>query len=210
MSRGGDKLAAALERFDVPVGGRRALDAGASTGGFTDCLLQHGATEVIAVDVGRTQLHERLRSDPRVTALEATNVRTLTQDAIGGPVGLVVADLAFISLRAVFPVLLGEVPAPGADEVLLVKPQFEAGRAEASRGKGVIRDPRVWRRVLEEIGSSIAEHRAVMIDAMASPLLGAEGNAEFLVHVRPHADGPGSSIGAMLDAAVREAEALVA
>jgi 23S rRNA (cytidine1920-2'-O)/16S rRNA (cytidine1409-2'-O)-methyltransferase len=207
VSRGGEKLGAALGRFEVPVGGRRALDAGSSTGGFTDCLLQHGAAAVVAVDVGRAQLHERLRADARVTLLERTNVRTLTPDAVGGPVGVVVADLSFISLKTVFPVLLGDVAAPGSDAVFLVKPQFEAGRAEASRGKGVIRDAGVWRRVLEEVASSIAGHQAVMIDAMASPLLGADGNAEFLVHVRPHTPG-GRVDGDLLDAAVREADRL--
>ena len=152
-----------------------------------------------------------MRGDDRVTVLEKTNVRNITSDAIGGRVGVVVADLSFISLRTVFPVLLGDVAAPGADAVLLVKPQFEAGRAEASRGKGVIRDATVWRRVLDEVASSIEGHQAVMIDAMASPLLGADGNAEFLLHVRPHvAAAAAIDAGAVLSTAVAEAEALVA
>jgi 23S rRNA (cytidine1920-2'-O)/16S rRNA (cytidine1409-2'-O)-methyltransferase len=187
VSRGGEKLAAALDRFAIDVANRRALDAGASTGGFTDCLLQLGAREVLAVDVGRGQLHERLRDDPRVRVLERTNVRhLLLEDAGGDPFDIVVADLSFISLRAVFPALLGPLASPGADAVFLVKPQFEAGRAEASRGRGVIRDAGVWRRVLDDVASSIRDHGAVMMDGMVSPLLGADGNAEFLVHVRPH------------------------
>jgi 23S rRNA (cytidine1920-2'-O)/16S rRNA (cytidine1409-2'-O)-methyltransferase len=208
VSRGGEKLAGALARFDMPVGGRRALDAGASTGGFTDCLLQHGAAHVVAVDVGRAQLHERLRGDDRITLLERTNVRSLTTDAIGGRVGVVVADLSFISLRTVFPVLLGDVAAPGADADVLVKPQFDAGGEDASRGEGVILYPAVWRRVLEEVASSIEGHQAVMIDAMASPLLGADGNAEFLLHVRPHADASDADATVLLNAAVAEAEAI--
>src|SRR5687767_3422228 len=128
VSRGGDKLAGALTRFGIDVNGRRALDAGASTGGFTDCLLQAGAARVYAVDVGRGQLAWTLRNDPRVTLLERTNVRTLPPEMIDGPVDLVVADLSFISLVTVAPALV-RCGAPGADYVLLVKPQFEAGRA---------------------------------------------------------------------------------
>jgi 23S rRNA (cytidine1920-2'-O)/16S rRNA (cytidine1409-2'-O)-methyltransferase len=183
VGRGGEKLDAALERFSVPVAGRRALDAGASTGGFTDCLLQRGAAEVVAVDVGYGQLHERLRADPRVDVGERTNVRGLDRDAIGGPVDLVVADLSFISLRTVLPALVPLVE-PGGDLVLLVKPQFEAGRREAARGSGVIRDPEVWRRVVDEVASAAAEQGADRMDEMASPLTGADGNVEFLLHVR--------------------------
>jgi len=183
VGRGGEKLDAALERFTVPVAGRRALDAGASTGGFTDCLLQRGAAQVIAVDVGYGQLHERLRADPRVDVRERTNVRSLDRDAIGGPVDLVVADLSFISLRTVLPALVPLVE-PGGDLVLLVKPQFEAGRREAARGSGVIRDPEVWRRVVDEVATAAAEQRADRMDEMASPLTGADGNVEYLLHVR--------------------------
>ncbi|MFP5377742.1 MAG: TlyA family RNA methyltransferase [Acidimicrobiia bacterium] len=186
-SRGGDKLDAALERFGVDVAGRRALDAGASTGGFTDCLLQRGAAAVVAVDVGAGQLHERVRADRRVTVLDRTNVRDLV---LAEPVGVVVADLSFISLRTVAPALVGPNAAPGADVVLLVKPQFEAGRAEAARGRGVIRDPAVWRRVLEEVRSALAARRAAMMGAMVSPLTGADGNVEFLAHFVAHAPDP--------------------
>ena len=182
VGRGGEKLDAALEGFDVPVAGRRALDAGASTGGFTDCLLQRGASAVVAVDVGYGQLDLGLRQDPRVRVFERTNVRNLTlEDLDGEPVTLMVADLSFISLRTVAPALLG-LAAAGADLVLLVKPQFEAGRAEASRGRGVIRDPDVWQQVLEQVVGTYAQGGADLRGLVASPLLGAEGNVEFLAH----------------------------
>ena len=184
LSRGGDKLDAALDRFAIDVGGQRALDAGASTGGFTDCLLQRGADHVVSVDVGRAQLHERLRHDPRVTVLERTNARHLTLGAVGGrPFAIVTADLSFISLRTVATALLG-VAADSADLVLLVKPQFEAGRAEASRGRGVIRDPTVWDRAVEDVVAAYGAHGAVMMDSMQSPITGADGNVEFLLHLR--------------------------
>jgi 23S rRNA (cytidine1920-2'-O)/16S rRNA (cytidine1409-2'-O)-methyltransferase len=183
VGRGGEKLDAALDRFAVDVGGRRCLDAGASTGGFTDCLLQRGATEVVAVDVGYGQLHERLRADPRVRNFERTNIRALTPIDVGGPAAVVVADLSFISLRTVLAALVG-LAEPGADLVLLVKPQFEAGREEAAKGRGVIRDPAVWRRVLEEVRAAALSQGAAMMGVMPSPITGAEGNVEFLVHCR--------------------------
>jgi 23S rRNA (cytidine1920-2'-O)/16S rRNA (cytidine1409-2'-O)-methyltransferase len=183
VSRGGEKLAAALDGFGISTAGVRALDAGASTGGFTDCLLQHGARQVVAVDVGYGQIHERLRTDARVDLRERTNVRTLDAPAIGGPVDLVVADLSFISLRTVAPALLA-CARPGADLVLLVKPQFEAGRAEASRGRGVIRDPEVRARVLEEVSSALTDLGAAIMGTMESPLKGADGNVELLLHAR--------------------------
>src|SRR5205823_10772313 len=131
VSRGGEKLDAALERFSVAVERRTALDAGASTGGFTDCLLQRGAARVVAVDVGHGQLDHRLRRDPRVVVMERTNVRHLTEAALdGAPFDLIVADLAFVSLRTVAPTLT-RLAAPDGDLVVLVKPQFEAGRADA-------------------------------------------------------------------------------
>ena len=184
VSRGGEKLDAALERFAIDVSGRRCLDAGASTGGFSDCLLQRGAREVVAVDVGFGQLHERLRNDARVHNLERTNVRALSAEDVGGTASLTVADLSFISLRTVLPALVA-LTDPDGDLVLLVKPQFEAGRQEASRGKGVIRDPAVWRRVLEEVRSAASSQGASMMEAMVSPLTGADGNVEFLVRLRP-------------------------
>jgi 23S rRNA (cytidine1920-2'-O)/16S rRNA (cytidine1409-2'-O)-methyltransferase len=187
VSRGGEKLAAALDHFSIDVSGRRALDAGASTGGFTDCLLRAGAAKVVAVDVGRGQLAWSLRTDPRVDLRERTNVRTLTPDVIGGPVDLVVADLSFISLLTVAPALAG-VLASGmrtrGELVLLLKPQFEAGRARVGKG-GVIRDPAVHRAVLDEVSDGLERHGLVVVDATRSPLLGASGNVEFLLHVKP-------------------------
>lgn len=184
VGRGGEKLDAALDQFGIDVHGVVALDAGASTGGFTDCLLQRGARRVVAVDVGRNQLHERLRADARVTSLERTNVRTLAPDSLAdAPFSIVVADLSFISLRTVAPALAA-LAADSAQLVVLVKPQFEAGRREVSAGRGVVRDPEVWRRVLEEVGSAWQSQGATMMGVMASPLRGADGNVEFLAHLR--------------------------
>lgn len=207
VSRGGEKLAAALDRFAVDVAGRRALDAGASTGGFTDCLLQRGTVSVVAVDVGHGQLDARLRADPRVTVLDRTNVRSLTPDRLGGPpVDVVTADLSFISLATVAPVLAGPLARPGADLVVLVKPQFEAGRAEVSRGRGVVRRPESWRRALETAASALGEAGAAIMGAMPSPLTGPAGNVEFLLYAKSDA-GPSapSDVAALLSAAVEEA-----
>ena len=183
VSRGGDKLDAALERFDVAVEGLRALDAGSSTGGFTDCLLQRGCAHVVAVDVGRGQLHPRIREDPRVTVRERTDIRAIDVDEVGGPVDLLVGDLSFISLRTVLDALLAAVR-PGGDLVLLVKPQFEVGRAEASKGKGVIRDPEVHARAVADVRDAFLSRGAVIMGEMTSPLKGGSGNVEFLVHLR--------------------------
>jgi 23S rRNA (cytidine1920-2'-O)/16S rRNA (cytidine1409-2'-O)-methyltransferase len=208
VSRGGEKLAAALDRFAVDPRGVRALDAGASTGGFTDCLLQGGAAHVVAVDVGRGQLHERLRADDRVEVHERTNVRDLAAGDLGAPFALVVADLSFVSLRTVLENLVA-LAAPGADLVLLVKPQFEAGRVEASRGRGVIRDPVVWRRVLGEVVDALRARGAAIMGVMVSPITGADGNVEFLVHARTApADSAAHGLPAVdLAAVVDEAQA---
>ncbi|MCB0972646.1 MAG: TlyA family RNA methyltransferase, partial [Acidimicrobiales bacterium] len=188
VSRGGEKLDAALRGFDVDVHARRVLDAGASTGGFTDCVLQAGATAVVAIDVGRGQLHRRLVTDPRVELRERTNVRHLTPGDVDPAVDVVVADLSFISLRTVLDALLG-VLVPGGDLVLLVKPQFEAGKAEASKHRGVITDPAVWSRVLRAVAGALRERGAAIMGVMASPLRGADGNVEFLLHaVAPDGD----------------------
>jgi 23S rRNA (cytidine1920-2'-O)/16S rRNA (cytidine1409-2'-O)-methyltransferase len=183
VSRGGDKLDGALETFGVQVSGLRALDAGASTGGFTDCLLQRGAREVVAVDVGHGQLHPRLRHDPRVHVLERTNIRQVSAAGLGGLVDLVVCDLSFISLGSVLEALVS-LARPGAPMVLLVKPQFEAGRAEVSRGRGVVRDPEVHERVRREVDDALRARRATIMGWMTSPLRGADGNVEFFVHAR--------------------------
>ncbi|MDQ1362044.1 MAG: rRNA (cytidine1920-2-O)/16S rRNA (cytidine1409-2-O)-methyltransferase [Acidimicrobiaceae bacterium] len=209
VSRGGEKLAAALERFDLEVVGTRALDAGSSTGGFTDCLLQHGVLSVTSLDVGRGQLHQRLRQDERVDVREQTDIRTYAlEDAGGTPYDVVTADLSFISVTRAIPMLAGELARPDADLIVLVKPQFEAGRTEASRGRGVIRDATVHRRTLGKVCDALAAQEAVVMGAMPSPITGHAGNVEFLVHARAHADiGPtaGKEIDAMLDAVVTTA-----
>jgi 23S rRNA (cytidine1920-2'-O)/16S rRNA (cytidine1409-2'-O)-methyltransferase len=204
VSRAGDKLDAALERFAIDVAGRHAADLGASTGGFTDCLLQRGAAAVVAVDVGYGVLHERLRADLRVEVRERTNVRLLTPGDLAPPPEVVVADLSFISLRAVIPVVVPLV-APDGDLVLLVKPQFEAGHDEVSRGRGVVTDPAVWSRVLHEVAGALGDAGAAIMGAMVSPITGAGGNVEFLVHaVAPPGRGAaGAPVD--LDAAVRAA-----
>jgi 23S rRNA (cytidine1920-2'-O)/16S rRNA (cytidine1409-2'-O)-methyltransferase len=178
VSRGGRKLRAALDAFAVDVAGRRALDAGASTGGFTDCLLQAGAAEVVAVDVGRGQLAWKLRTDERVTVVERTNLRDLHAGALGPPVDLVVVDLSFISLRLVAANLL-ELATADADFVLLVKPQFEAGRERVGKG-GVVRDPAVHRAVLGEVVVALDSAGLGIVAVIPSPLHGADGNVEFL------------------------------
>ncbi len=189
VSRGGVKLDAALATFSIDVSGLRALDAGASTGGFTDCLLQRGAASVLALDVGRGQLHDRLRRDERVTCVERTNLRLVRLADLGGePFEVLVADLSFISLRTVAPVLLGELAAPGAEVVALVKPQFETGdRAVLLRGRGVVRDRGLWLAALEGVIGAFMGCGAAMMTVMASPLTGADGNVEFLLHCRAHA-----------------------
>jgi 23S rRNA (cytidine1920-2'-O)/16S rRNA (cytidine1409-2'-O)-methyltransferase len=208
VSRGGEKLEAALEAFGVRVTGRRALDAGASTGGFTDCLLQRGAISVVALDVGRAQLHERLRSDPRVVVMERTDVRSASPATLGKPFEIVVADLSFISLRSVASSLVGEVAAVDADVVVLVKPQFEAGREAASKGRGVIRDPVVWAQALRDVSSSFAGARAAMMGAMPSPITGAEGNVEFFLHALAHRGSGHGLDEAEIDACVAAASEL--
>jgi 23S rRNA (cytidine1920-2'-O)/16S rRNA (cytidine1409-2'-O)-methyltransferase len=190
VSRGGDKLAGALAHFGITPRGRW-VDVGASTGGFTDCLLQHGAAQVVAVDVGRGQLHQRLRHDDRVVVHERTHVRDLAPGLVGGPADGVVADLSFISLgRALGPILA--VAAPRAPLLLLVKPQFEAGRSEVSRGRGVIRDPAVWTRVLDHMIDAVVAEGASMMGLMVSPLRGSDGNVEFFLYALAARDGDAS------------------
>jgi len=184
VSRGGEKLDHALAAFEIDVGGQRCLDAGASTGGFTDCLLQRGAGHVYAVDVGRGQLAWSLREDSRVSVLERTNVRHLDPTDLGGMVPVVVADLSFISLVTVAPALAHCTTGDG-DLVLLVKPQFEAGRQKVGRG-GVVRDPGVHADVLVAVATGLARAGIVVVDVTDSPLRGADGNREFFVHGRQH------------------------
>ncbi len=214
VSRAGEKLWAALEAFAVDATDRRCLDAGASTGGFTDCLLRRGARSVVAVDVGYGQLASTLAGDPRVEVRDRTNVRDLTLADTGGvPFELVVADLSFISLATVAARLAADLAQPGAAVIVLVKPQFEAGRAAADKGRGVVRDPAVRRAALGRVASAFEAAGAAIMGAMASPLLGPAGNAEFFLHVRAGARSdhgskdlpPGATTEAALDAAVRAA-----
>ncbi len=179
VSRGGDKLDMALESFSIPVAGLVATDLGASTGGFTDVLLQRGASRVYALDVGYGQLDLRLRENPRVTVLERTNVRLL--EGLPEPIDIVTVDVSFISLRLIFPVVAKLLKQDGVC-VPLIKPQFEAGRGEVGKG-GVVRDVETHRRVLREVLTG-AETWFTVVDLIRSPLKGPAGNIEFLAHLK--------------------------
>ena len=181
VGRGGLKLAHALDTFEIAVAGRDALDIGASTGGFTDVLLQRGARRVVALDVGHGQLDWKLRNDPRVVIIEHFNARRLTPAGLPGPVDIVCIDVSFISLRQVLPVV-PPLLRPGADVVALVKPQFEACRGEVR--KGVIRDPVIHARVVEEIRVAAAAVGLNRTASTPSPIAGQKGNVEFLLHLR--------------------------
>jgi 23S rRNA (cytidine1920-2'-O)/16S rRNA (cytidine1409-2'-O)-methyltransferase len=180
VSRGGQKLEHALDVFGIEVAGLDCLDVGASTGGFTDCLLQRGAARVIALDVGRGQLHPKVRDDPRVTVLERVNVRRLTELPFAP--AFVTCDVSFISLRVALPPAV-DLARPGWQALVLVKPQFEAGRDEVGRG-GVVRDREVWRRVLREIGESALAWDAEPAGVADSGLPGPKGNREFFLYLR--------------------------
>ena len=188
VSRGGEKLEHALDSFNISVENRSVLDAGVSTGGFTDCVLQRGARRVFAVDVGRNQLHEHMKSDARVDWRDGVNVRDLVADDCPYPCSLVVADLSFISLTKVLPAFFGSVYSePGFETpgmVLLVKPQFEAGRVEVSRGKGVITDPEIHREACDTVRDAVVDLGGNVVGIIESPIKGAEGNTEFLMYVK--------------------------
>jgi 23S rRNA (cytidine1920-2'-O)/16S rRNA (cytidine1409-2'-O)-methyltransferase len=181
VSRGGHKLAAALDAFGISPEGLVCLDVGASTGGFTDVLLQRGARRVYAVDVGRGQLAEALRAHPAVISMERTNARGLTAKSLPGPIELATVDVSFISLELVLGPVASTFGPAGGSIVALVKPQFEAGRREA-RG-GVVRVPAVHRQVLDRVVTRARELGLAVLDAVASPILGPEGNREFLLHL---------------------------
>ncbi len=202
VSRGGRKLAAALDAFGVDPAGRICLDVGASTGGFTDVLLQRGARRVYALDVGRGQLAESLRRDPRVVSLERTNARTLGPGTLPEVVSLAVVDVSFISLGLVLGPVRSAFGSAGGTIVALVKPQFEAGRA-AARG-GVVRDPAVHLEVLERVAARAKELGLTVRDAVASPLLGPEGNREFFLHLEVGPGGPDRGRGTAASAAADE------
>ena len=190
VSRGGLKLEHAFQEFPIDVTGLAVLDAGASTGGFTDCLLQHGARKVIAVDVGYGQLDWKLRQDPRVEVLERTNVRHLKPGMLSEPPAFAVCDLSFISLKKIIPAVI-ECLRPGFAIVALVKPQFEAGREDIGKG-GVVRDPEVRRRVLEDIWGFAEELGLTVRGLVQSPVRGPKGNVEYLIYMT----GPGAPLAA--------------
>jgi 23S rRNA (cytidine1920-2'-O)/16S rRNA (cytidine1409-2'-O)-methyltransferase len=189
VGRGGLKLAHALDTFAIDVSGRAALDIGASTGGFTDVLLQRGAAHVVALDVGHGQLDWKIRTDPRVTVMERVNARRLTPAQLPEAhrvFSIVTIDVSFISLRHILPVL-GALLAPGAHVIALVKPQFEAGRAEVKRG-GIVQDDAVRARVVEEVAAAADALGLERHGLTDSPIAGMEGNREFLLYLRPRAD----------------------
>jgi 23S rRNA (cytidine1920-2'-O)/16S rRNA (cytidine1409-2'-O)-methyltransferase len=187
VSRGGHKLAAALDAFEIDPRGLVALDVGASTGGFTDVLLQRGAKRVYALDVGRGQLAESLRRDPRVVSMERTNARTLSSTTLPEPIAIATVDVSFISLALVLgPIAATLRPTPPGHIVALVKPQFEAGRGRTDHG--VVRDAAIHREVLERIVAAARDTGLGTRAVIASPLLGPEGNREFVIHLAP---GPG-------------------
>jgi 23S rRNA (cytidine1920-2'-O)/16S rRNA (cytidine1409-2'-O)-methyltransferase len=181
VSRGGDKLAAALERFDIEVSEQICGDVGASTGGFTDCLLHQGAKKVYAIDVGQGLLDWNLRQNAQVVVMEGVNARYLKN--LPEPVSLITIDVSFISIKVLLPVILNWFHANGGQVIALIKPQFEAGRRETSRGKGVIRDPDVHRQVLEGVLSFAQEQGYAVNGLMQSPLIGPKGNIEFFTHL---------------------------
>ena len=189
VGRGGLKLEKALEHWHIDVGGKTCLDVGASTGGFTDCLLQHGAIRVIAVDTGHGQIDFRLRQDPRVHLLEKTNARYLTREQLGETVDLVVRDVSFISAALVLPAVITsafpESPAEreGRQAVILVKPQFEVGRQQVGKG-GIVRDVAAQTAAVEKIREVLVTWNCAHTDVIESPILGAEGNREFLLYGR--------------------------
>ncbi|OBG91003.1 16S/23S rRNA (cytidine-2'-O)-methyltransferase [Mycobacterium sp. E136] len=202
VSRGAHKLIGALDAFGLSVDGRRCLDAGASTGGFTEVLLDRGAREVIAADVGYGQLAWSLRNDPRVTVMERTNVRELTSDAIGGQVDLIVADLSFISLSTVLPALTS-CAAPDADIVPMVKPQFEVGKDRVGAG-GVVTDPALRADAVLSVARRAAEMRWYPVAVSASPLPGPSGNVEYFLHLRKDTGLTGEELDGAVHAAVAE------
>jgi 23S rRNA (cytidine1920-2'-O)/16S rRNA (cytidine1409-2'-O)-methyltransferase len=195
VGRGGLKLEAALEHWQIDLAGRACVDVGASTGGFTDCMLQHGAAAVVAIDTGYGQIAHRLRVDPRVMLLERTNARHLKRDQVtlpvtfsAVPITFLAMDVSFISATLVLPAVVEAMrPAPDRDglneAVVLVKPQFEAGREHVGRG-GIVRDPEAHRLAVERVRAAVSELAGAEIEVMDSPLLGAEGNREFLLHAR--------------------------
>jgi 23S rRNA (cytidine1920-2'-O)/16S rRNA (cytidine1409-2'-O)-methyltransferase len=180
VSRAGQKLEAALDAFSIDVAGKICLDVGSSTGGFTDCLLQHGAQRVYAVDVGTAQLHWNIRQDPRVIVNENVNARYLSKEIVPEPVDFACCDVSFISVTLILPAL-PPLLRPEAGLVVLVKPQFEAGRGQVGKG-GIVRDPQQHREAVEKVRAAMLAIGFAQVQEIESPILGAEGNKEFLLH----------------------------
>ena len=184
VGRGGYKLRCALSEFQISVHGLHCLDIGASTGGFTDCLLQNGAASVIAADVGHNQLTEELKHDPRVISMEGTDIRTLSPETEGLPVDFAVCDVSFISLTLILPVMPALIKTKG-EAVVLVKPQFEAGRSAVGKN-GIVRDPKIHRQVLDNIRKTAISCGFTVLAECESPIKGGSGNKEFLLHLSLH------------------------
>lgn len=199
VSRGGEKLAAALETFPVQVSGKACADVGASTGGFTDCLLQAGALKVYAIDVGHGILHWKLRNDARVVVMERTNARYV--NSLPEPVELVTMDASFISSKILLPVIKSWL-APEADVLILIKPQFEAGKKEVARGQGVVRDVEIHRHVLSDVLGFASLNGFRVNGLIRSPVLGPKGNVEFLVWLRGEAGSSPVDLEAMIDGVI--------
>lgn len=200
VSRGGLKLEGALSRFDIGVGGLRVLDVGSSTGGFTDCLLQHQARLVYAVDVGTNQLHEKMRRDPRVVSFERTNVRDF-QDPEGLGFDLVVADVSFTSVRLLARDLVA-LTREGGQLVILVKPQFEVGHREASKGRGIIRDPALWKESLKMVAEEFLKQGVAVIALAVSEIRGTQGNVEFFYHLSKNSARAAADLEKLIDSEV--------
>ncbi|HEY4354805.1 MAG TPA: TlyA family RNA methyltransferase [Acidobacteriaceae bacterium] len=196
VSRGGLKLEYALERWKIDLGGKACVDIGASTGGFTDCMLQHGAASVLAVDTGYGQIAHKLRADSRVTLMERTNARLLAPGALlvegPGPFAFFCMDVSFISATLVLPAVVGALAVPGAkwsgEAVVLIKPQFEAGREHVGKG-GIVRDPAAQQLAVDRVTAAVDDIGGSVLEVVDSPILGMEGNREFLAHVRLESDG---------------------
>jgi 23S rRNA (cytidine1920-2'-O)/16S rRNA (cytidine1409-2'-O)-methyltransferase len=203
VSRGGEKLEAALQAFDVSIPGRVCADVGASTGGFTDCLLQHAAARVYAIDVGRGILDWKLRQDLRVVVMEGTNARFVQR--LPEPVQVITVDVSFISLKVILPVVKGWLvsgdPPPKGSVIALIKPQYEAGRKQVSRGKGVIRDPNIHCQVLSDLLADLQRMGYAVRGLIRSPLTGPKGNTEFLTWLELSAEPP-ATLEAMVEAVV--------
>ena len=199
VSRGGEKLAGALEKFPLAVTGKVCADVGASTGGFTDCLLQNGAQKVYAIDVGRGILHWKMRNHPQVVVMERTNARYI--EALAEPVDLITIDASFISLKILLPVVQGWLKAGAGEAIVLIKPQFEAGRKEVARGDGVIRDIEIHRRVVMEILSFAVTVGFGIKGLAASPITGPKGNVEFLAWLST-ADAGAPDIASLIDTVI--------